>query len=956
MTFIEQLAAKIFSSTSELQNVIVIFPNRRPAAFLYKALGKLSPEPIFAPECFSIRDFIFSLSTLRQTDNITLLFKLYDIYKETNQTENSWEFEHFISSGELMLADFNDIDHSMVDADQLFSNLDEAKAIELWNPGKGELTETEKNYLEFFKKLQDYYHSFRSKLKAESMGFDGMAYRSVAEKIQSGHVFAEKGKKYVFAGFNALNEAEKIIIDHFVMHAGAQLFWDTDHAYLDDEKQEAGLFMRKNLQLWPSEKDHKFESNLLGDEKKIHIIGAPLHLSQSKYAGIVTAEIFAENPDSIQSTVIVPADESTLPQLLESIPTNIEQVNITMGYSLKQSSVYSITEALIKMHHNASAQSKRKKIYSFNYADIVSFFRHPLFDTICANGISGSGKQITDKILEANMLFYSETDLEKLVSETLQKNSSEKILPYIHKVSDPHELTEYCLRLCSSIYDEISDTDALTKLMCQKMDDAILQISNYLGKAGFPVTFQGFFLLFQRIVSGIQVPFEGEPLGGLQIMGFLETRCLDFKNIILTNFNEGFMPAVSRKMLTFIPFDIRRAFGMNVPGHKDAMYAYYFLRLIQRAENIWILYNTEPDPFSGKEESRFIRQIEYELEPASKGKWSVSRTILRIPSLSSAPSKHPGVEKSSEVMARLGIIHNKGYSASSLNIYLECPFRFYLSRILNVKETPSDVEDSVSMSILGNIIHDTLRTLYEESLNVITDKIFFDNAKEKAYSTLSSKFDELYKGGDMERGKNLIIREVAYKMVLNVIQSDIKKSKESSILPLFLEESFERIETRNGKSYKMRGTFDRVDTIDATLRISDYKTGRVEQITLLKKGQEAEDFDFHSLNRQQFQLLFYLLIQKVAIPSNSYSNVEAGIISLKKFSAEFVPLQLSSAVQEIPDSIIDEFADFVVMTIDELLDPNIPFIPTTDPEKCRFCEYAAVCKYFQPISDDEDDE
>jgi ATP-dependent helicase/nuclease subunit B len=930
MTFIEQLASKIFASTSELQNVIVVFPNRRPAAFLYKALGKLSPDPIFAPQCYSIRDFIFSLSKLRQTDNITLLFKLYDIYRETNQNDNSREFEHFISSGELMLSDFNDIDHSMVNAEQLFSNLDEAKAIELWNPQKGELTETEKNYLDFFQKLQDYYNAFRSKLTAEGMAYDGMAYRSVAEEIQEGQIIADRNKKYVFAGFNALNEAEKIIIEHFSRHADTMLFWDADHGYLDDEKQEAGVFLRKNLQLWPNDKIQSFGSDLLGSEKSIHIIGAPLHLSQSKYAGVITAELHTKEPESIHSTVIVPADESTLPQLLDSIPCTIEQVNITMGYSLKQSAVYTITESLINMHIHAAAQSKRKKTYRFNYSDIISFFRHPLFDTICGSETSGSGKLITDKILVANKLFYTEPELEMLFSDSLQKDISYKILPFIHKVSHPEELAEYCLKLCSDIYEKISENDTLNRLMCQKMYDAVLQIFSYLGKAGFPVTFQGFHLLFQRIVSGIQVPFEGEPLGGLQIMGFLETRCLDFKNIILTNFNEGFMPAVSRKMLTFIPFDIRKAFGMNVPGHKDAMYAYYFLRLIQRAENIWILYNTEPDPFSGKEESRFIRQIEYELGPASNGKWSVSRKILRIPSLSSTPPKHPGIEKSNAVMAKLREIHNNGYSASGLSIYLDCPFRFYLSRILLVKETPVDIDDSVSMNVLGDIVHATLKTIYNESLQIITDQVFFEKAKKNAYSILLSKFDEYYKGGDMSRGKNLIIKEVAHKMVLNVIQSDMNKSKESSILPLFLE--------------------------DGTLRISDYKTGRVEQITLLKKGEQEDDLDFRALNKQQFQLLFYLMIQKTAIASISCRNIEAGIISLKKFSAEFIPLQLSQTLREIPDSVIDKFHNFVMMTIDELLDPDIPFFTTKDADKCRFCEFAAICNYFHPISNDEDDE
>ncbi len=956
MTFIEKLAAYIYQTNPELRNVIVIFPNRRPAAFLYRALGALSGKPIFAPECFSIRDFIFSYSSFRQTDNISLLFKLYDIYRETGNNENSWEFEHFISSGEMMLADFNDIDHSMVNARQLFSNLDEAKAIEMWNPAKGELSGTEKQYLEFFKKLETYYHAFREKLSAESMAFDGMAYRTVAESILNGKILPDNNKTYVFAGFNALNKAETIVIDHFVRHGNVKLFWDADLSYVQDEKQEAGFFLRKNFQIWPPADDHTFETSLLETSKKINIIGAPLHLSQSKYAGLIAENLFLSDTSSVNSTVIVPADESTLPQLLESIPECIQQVNITMGYSLSHSSVFSITNALIKLHINAQNQFVRKKSYRFYYSDLINFFRHSLFDTILESSASVTGKIFSDSLLLSNKLFYSQDELEIMLKNTFDKANFERIIRYFNQAEQPEILGGYCTRLCSEISAGIGEDDSLTQLMCKRMSQAVDHINSYVGKAGFPITFHGFSLLFQRIISGIQIPFEGEPLGGLQVMGFLETRCLDFKNVIFTNFNEGFMPAGSRRMLTFIPFDLRRSFEMNVPGHKDAIYAYYFLRLIQRAENIWILYNTEPDPVSGKEESRFIRQIDYELFPASKNKWSVNKSVLKIPALEVPVIQHPGIVKSSQILDKINTFHKNGYSASGLSNYIECPFRFYLSRILQVKEVPNSIDDSVSMNVLGDIIHESLKTIYSSTLNRKADQIFFSDALKRIQSVLDLAFHNHYKGGDMSRGKNLIIKQVAARMLTNVIKADQRNSDQYPVIPLFLEHEFEFTINQNDNKYRLRGTFDRVDNVNGNLRISDYKTGMIDSLTLLKKDQPENELNFSELNKQQLQLLFYLLISRNCSQLSQFRNTEAGIISLRKYSAGFIPLQYSKSSSSIPDSTIQGFKEFIISIIDEILDPKTPFIPTTNTKKCTFCQFSTICKYFQPFSKDDNDE
>ncbi len=960
--FIDQLAEYLIKENADLSKTIVIFPNRRPALFLNRALGKLSNKPIFAPQTFSIRDFIYKHSDFAQTDNITLLFKLYDVYRHVNLPENTYAFEQFISSGELMIADFNDIDNYLVNPGQLFSNLDQAKAIELWNPGKDSLTETELRYLEFFQNLQKYYTTFKNNLTQLGIAYDGMAYRQLAESIELGRSYVRPESTYLFCGFNALNKAEKLIINHFLNKGKGKIFWDADEAFVFDKNQEAGVFLRKNLETWPSQQKLWIGSDLFSSKKNITITGAPLSLSQIKYSGQILNEIFNTDPVEINQTVVVPADETTLESVLESIPDEIEHINVTMGYNYQESLIFQFLSLFIRLHVRSFRFNPEARMLRMFYEDIINFVKHPLFQLCRSHELPFSSDVLIGRILKLNKLFYSTEELQELLKEIpeLQDEHISEFIKMFSFAGTSGKLTQQCLKICASVEENIPENDKVLQVMLSASKQVLSKLEEYSQQAGFDMNVSLFELLFKRLTTNLKIPFEGEPLGGLQIMGFLETRCLDFKNVILLNFNEGFIPPGSKRMQTFIPFDLRRSYEMPLPSNKDAMYAYYFLRLLQRAENVWILYNTEPDILSGKEVSRFVRQIEYEFKHKADKNWKVTHNILQIPFQPSASgAQHSGAEKTPQVMNILEDRISRGYSASRLFNYFECPFRFYLKYVLGIEEPTTEVSGSIEMNTLGTVVHETLKELYTSGLNIKLDDKFFGQSLHNYQTLLDQQFALHYPGGDMTSGKNLIIHEVAKKMVQNVLISDKRIAEKHELIPLYVENEVSASLTVNNRVFPLFGKFDRVDRLDGIVRVADYKTGKVDSLKILKKASsEQNEVDFYNFSDKQFQLMFYLLLSSgLKEISNSDLMPQAGIISLKMSNVEFKVLEMSDKEKEIPTDFLEKFGQFVGELIAEIHNPHIPFVRTEDTEKCKFCVYNSICNYFSPIlTDDTNDE
>ena len=964
--FIEIVIDNIFEDgNNDYSDIAIIFPNRRPAAFLKNELGKLIDVPFFPPVCFSIRDFVFQYSGYQRAENLQLLFKLYDVYVSINaQKQDLYSFEQFVSSAELMLIDFNDIDNYLIKPEKLFSNLEEARAIELWNPGKDKLTEMEKAYLDFYKSLIKYYSAFQKSLSEDNIAYDGMAFREFAENIHT-LCLENTFKKIVFAGFNAITPAEEKIINYFVNKKIATIVWNDDKYYVDNKYHEAGFFLRNNFNKWNKNSIRSSISNesMIDTQKEITIIGAPLSISQTKICGQIINELFdvnkklsgEEKNKKLINTAIIPGNIDLTTEILKSIPAHIENINVTMGLPITKSAAYELVVKFVSLHVNSFKNRESNQNMKFYYKDILQYITCPYFD-YQNKDVLQSGEKIAAEILKRNRKFYSKNELLNILSgdNNIEQNIKQLIDTNFHECQNIKELTQLCSALCQTLADNLSSSDQLTSYIFSSLSNVMLEISEYIDSVKFKLNPTSFALLFKRLSSMIEIHTEGEPLKGLQVMGMLETRCLDFKNIIITNVNEGFLPEGTRNFLTFIPFDIRKSFGLPLPKHKEAIYSYYFYRLLQNAEKVYLIYNTEPDLFSGKEKSRFIKQILYELHPKTTGNWKISHKILKIDNngqLINLPDKHE-IFKNEKIMEMLINNASQGFSPSRLWDYIECPFRFYLKHLLKIDEDIEDIEETMEAKTMGNVIHDAIERIYKDANNIVLDKYFYERALSALPDLLNKIFEKHYREGSMDEGVNLLIYEISKKMIenhLNFEKKEVENGKK--IIPLFQEKDLDYtlFKTTNNIQVNIHGKIDYIALCDGNLRVLDFKTGEVKSLNLSKKKEIIFENIIHSLNNQKFQLLMYLLLVKKSELSElkPYNNnkIYSGIIPLK--SGVPAPHYLKTSQWEtssiIDAPILDEFSKYLEGLITEILNEEIPFYLSEDNKACEYCIYSGIC-------------
>lgn len=960
-SFINKIADYLLKFDKEqLLKTIVIFPNRRPITFLHKALQSKITTPIFSPQCFSIKDFIFSLSEYTPADSIVLLFELYKVYQRTHTSTEQYSIEKFIASGETMLSDFNDIDYYLVDTSKIFTTLTEAKAIEAWNLEGEELTLKEKDYLNFFNSLKQYYNEFKKILNEQKIAYDGMAFRHIAEKSEQ-ICLHKKDYQYIFAGFNALTESELHIIKHFIAGGNTQLFWDADEAYVNDQNHEAGNFLRKHFkELIPNSKPQEWiEDNLLHSKKNIHIVGSPLSLSQIKYAMQELAKTISSQSQNLVNTAVVPCDESMLYSIIESIPKNIENTNITMGFPLSSSIAYEFVDIFFTLH-TQSYKSDTSKL--FQVKKIIRFLQHPFINYIFEDSDKHI-QSIIKRLLEQHKTTYSSNEIiQTCLNNKVNTSLSQIISKIFADAISPQELVVCAKSLLEQIIKYKDNIDEFNISIIYSLIDMLELITEYLEQNEIPITNNTLEYLFTRLSSSTRVTLEGEPLEGLQIIGMLETRCLDFKNLFILNMNEGFMPKSGRFLNTFIPNDIRKEFKLPLLGHDSSIYAYYFYRLIQRAENIWLLYNTEPDIISGKEMSRYIKQLLYELKDKAGANWNLTHKVLKIENETSNSDiiKTDKIPKTNYTIDRLKQINEKGFSYSRLWDYVECPFRFYLKHIAKIDKIVDNISESMEMNILGSVIHNVLEEFYAKKINNTIDNNDISIFKNKINSQLEKAFAELYFGGNIKEGKNLLIAKIAEKFIQNQLEADSNIISNNTLKIINIEGKYEAVFSDVfGISINIMGKIDRIDTVNNEIRLIDFKTGKVDSLTLLSnKNFSIDNYDFSKLNNQQFQLLFYLLLYELsnkAAYSINHNIPKAGIIGLKSSKPIFKEL-LQTQSENISVEVFERYKEYMKQIFNEIFDINKPFERTNTIENCKYCDYIDICKNFTLISLNENEE
>lgn len=872
-SFLGQLSQSIIQTHGDhIDQIAIVLPSRRSHLFLRKEFGKRLKKSTWLPHLYSLEDFIDQHHTsLQIIDSLDLSYELYLIHLEI-EGKNAEPYEEFINWSNTLIQDFNEIDRYLIDATELYAFLSEARALETWNLESAKLTDFQKKYLNFWSKLIQYYEKFKTALLKKNLAYQGLSFRKAAENIEKNPI--TQHKKIYFAGFNALTLSEKVILDYYKNEQGAELIYDVDDYYLSQREQEAGRFLRPKSKEISEEWINK---GFKKDDKEISIYSVSGNIQQAKLIGELCQE------SQINQTAIILADESILIPVLESLPSNVDKVNVTMGYELKNSPYYDFFLQFIQLH---LAQNEDQKNY--HSRGIIRFFSHPLWKRQNHSVLQASDA-ILDKVAKMQWNFLPTDALDDL-NQKLNYNLFEGINRPIESIIQA--LNWLCENQVKSAK-EIASLDAEIIHAFHLNFNRLLSFEERLNEK---LDIKALSQLFQQLVSQETVSFIGEPLSGLQVMGVLESRSLDFERIIISSLNESILPA-GKAQNSFIPYDIKRKFGLPSYKEKDAIFAYHFYRSIQKAREIHLLHNNFQDGLGGAEKSRFLVQLENEVK-----NYNPNITLKHYSPKQTKASKESGrieIETNKNIQEKVLTHLKSGISASAINTFLNCPLDYYYRYILQLKE-PEENNEIMQLNIFGSIVHQCLEDLYHPFLNRELDA----NGIQSIYDGLNNKLKlsflkEINKSG--EKGFDKIAFEAALVYVKRIIDWDNQAIQSGNTIKIHgLEKKF--ITDFNGNLLK--GTIDRIDEYNGQLRLIDYKTGSLE----------SKDLSFGSIETLKsgskdkvIQLLIYLIAVR-----EEYPGIQAGMISCKSEEPKFLSLKVPdnhSSIEEILDEILSLFGN-----------------------------------------------
>lgn len=942
-SFLQDIANK-YAAQQKLEELTFIFPNRRAALYFQYYLSQSLVKPQWAPAIYSIEEFFRNNSTLKEPDRLTLIHRLYHIYGEVlGLTE---PFDRFFFWGDMLLRDFDEIDKYMINGPQLFKDLSKIKELDetfdflteeqkaflqnFWLSFEEKPSATREQFLRLWRKLPKVYTEYTKGLRKEGLGYEGMIHRDVAEKIQKKGLNANAGRM-VFAGFNALTKAEAMLITKAV-EEGAKVHWDEDSYYTMNPIQEAGQFMRHYRQHPILKKT--FEEpplNFTGHQRKVDLIGVPQKIGQAKLAGEKVKEILATIPQQnrameLARTVIVLPDESMLLPVLHSLPAELEDINVTMGFPLRETPLFSLLDLAVEM------QCKKRK-NGFSHREVSALLGHPYIDALAGK----EAEEKYDAIISRNRVYVPQDELKgnAAIFEILFRNTEAK------------NATGYLLEVVEYLGASFSDRQSFDREFAFHFYQHISRLHTILSESTTAPEWRGFQKLFRQVLSSQKIPFSGEPLRGLQIMGVLETRNLDFDNVIILSLNEGMLPVANRQG-TYIPNAIRKAYSLPTNEYNDAIYAYLFYRLLQRSETIQFFYNTEPDLIGNGEMSRYLQQVLLE------SKLPVNKYILHTP-VHVQEAQGIVIQKTADVLNQLEkyIVQADGdapsrLSPSTLNDYIECSLRFYLKNVVRLTEA-DEVEEDLDARVFGNILHDTIHWFYDEIRQRKNGKVEvadIDEVSAGIDALIDRAFREMYHmdiGQEViYEGQRVIVREIARAFLQKILEVD---RAYAPFEILMLEEPFSHFITLpNQKKVKVGGNIDRADRKDGVVRVIDYKTGRDE---LHFESIESLFSRDQKHNKAAFQTFLYAFVYQLR-NVQSTDAIQPGLFNRKNlFEGRF---EFGHTMGKSRTPILDArpfllgYGTYLHLMVEEIFNPAVPFTQTTDEKKCQYCAYKAMCR------------
>lgn len=956
-SFLKLVAADLYKHTKgNLAHTAVVFPNKRAGLFFNEYLAQESDSPIWSPAYVSISELFRSLSPWEVGDPVKLVCELYKIFRrETQSTET---LDDFYFWGEMLISDFDDADKNRVDTDKLFSNLQDLRNIMddytfiddeqeeairqfFQNFSIERRTALKERFISLWNVLGNIYKGFRESLASQNIAYEGMMYRHVIEHLDVDKLPYEK---YIFVGFNVLNKVEHTLFTQLKDAGKAVFYWDYDEFYMKENRQavthEAGEFIRRNLRDFPSPLSGELFKNL-SKPKEVHYIASSTENAQARYLpqwirnNLTTPE---------KETAVVLCNEALLQPVLHSLPAEVKHVNITMGFPLSQTPVYSFLIALLELHtHGFNFKSGR-----YTFQSVVTLLKHPY-----TRQLTGQAELLEKELTRNNRFYPLPGELGK--DEFLTR----LFTPLSGNLNLCIRLSE-TLQQVASIYQAntsgTEDTDAFNQLYRESLFKAYTTINRFrtlIEEDELTVQSETFRRLLVKVLSTTNIPFHGEPAIGMQVMGVLETRNLDFRHLVLLSVNEGQLPK-SGGDSSFIPYNLRKAFGMTTIEHKIAVYAYYFYRLLQRAERITLIYNTSSDGLNRGEWSRFMLQFLIE--------WPhpITRQFLEAGQSPQGTSSIT-VEKTPDVMRRMQSLFDvranpkAKFSPSALNYYLDCPLKFYYRYVAGLS-APDEVSAEIDSATFGSIFHYAAEHIYKdltthgkvinkealETLlrNEVKLQDYVDTAFKKLFFNVPQNEKPEY------NGVQLINSAVIARYLKQLLQNDLRYAPFTFIASEMEVDEPIDIQTPKGviKS-RIGGIIDRMDSKDGTLRIVDYKTGgdadtppHVESLFIPDKKR----------SNYVFQTFLYAAIMCRKQPT---MKIAPALLYIHRAATETYSPVIQMGEPRKPKEAVEDFSKYekeyrerLQGLLEEIFNPEKSFTQTEIIEKCTYCDFKALCK------------
>jgi hypothetical protein len=949
--FLKQIASKIYKKHSvNLADIAIIIPNKRASVYLQKYFSDIIKTPFFSPKITTINEWIDEQTEAKIISQTELLFIFYDIYveveKSTNNAkpENIETFDSFIKWAKIIISDFDEIDRYLIEPKEIFRDLRNIKDIEQWdlwsfNPtqvkkNNGELSNSQQQFLDLWDKLPIYYEKFNEKLAELNAVYQGRAYQDFVKK--SAFKNPSTHKHYYFVGFNALSEAEIKIIENLSQQKICTTFFDVDSFYVNNYEHEAGHFYRKLKDRWQLKE--KTLPKINASPKQIEVIETSQQVAQAKIAGNIIQQLPKE---SLDKTAIILADESLLIPLTKSLPPDLKTANITMGYPIKYTHLKSLFDLVFDFQFNQKKFNNETNIY---HKTLLKFLDHPYIQLIIND--KNKVSVFEEKLIETNQIFVTYADLINTFP------SLKEIKPLFNiwytDIKKGFYAIQNFVQVLYESFKASKDKDLELEILYHfsKGLDKFKQMWN---KYPYPLELKSFKKLFDQFWQQESLSFLGNPIDGVQIMGVLETRAIDFENIIVLSMNEGNLPK-SNFSNSLIPYELKKHHNLPVEQDKDAIFAHHFYRLLHHSKRIFLTYNSSAEGFVSSEKSRFITQLENELDTQKYQHQIKHHTYSGEDKQSDIKETIYYLTKDAEKKLD-NLFYDRGLSPSALNTFITCPLDFYYKYILGLREDNS-VEENIEASSFGTFIHEVLERIFKDNFLIPNKKVSIDVLKAEKKNLkkyLEDQYLKKFTKKDIKYGQNKLSFDISLDLLNSFIDYQIKELEKHPNQPIYIKELEKNISAQftlnvNGKDKKIKihGNADRIDQFGSVYRIIDYKSGKCDSKKVsIKNPKTPDDLSLATTIKSKDkgyarQLLMYALMFQQSFPE--YKNFTAGIISMINIKSWLQNVHVSGWENElINDKILDAFKQEFLDVVAQMYDPTFEYKHNPKSDYCEYC-------------------